>query len=205
MKYKETEQELFWRGNFGAEYTQRVQGDHFVANNLAFFSKVLENTGEIKSAIEFGANVGLNLRALKMLFPAIKLTGVEINENAVAKLKQLNDINVCHTSILDYSSKEKFDFVVSKCFLIHVNQERLEDAYNVLYESTSKYLCVAEYYSPMPVVVEYRGNANKLFKRDFAGELLDKFKDLKLISYGFVYHRDFFTQDDVTWFLLEKK
>ena len=51
----------------------------------------------------------------------------------------------------------------------------------------------------------YRGHEGKLFKRDFAGELLDKYPDLKLIDYGFVYHRDTnFPQDDCTWFLLEK-
>ena len=46
----------------------------------------------------------------------------------------------------------------------------------------------------------------KLFKRDFAGEVLDRFDDLRLFDYGFCYHRDLhFPQDDVTWFLLEKK
>jgi spore coat polysaccharide biosynthesis protein SpsF len=44
-----------------------------------------------------------------------------------------------------------------------------------------------------------------LFKRDFAGDLLDRFPGLVLVDYGFVYHRDkAFPQDDMTWFLLEK-
>jgi len=44
-----------------------------------------------------------------------------------------------------------------------------------------------------------------LFKRDFAGEMLERFADLKLLDYGFVYRRDpNFPQDDITWFLLEK-
>jgi spore coat polysaccharide biosynthesis protein SpsF len=58
------------------------------------------------------------------------------------------------------------------------------------------------------MTVTYRGNKNKLFKRDFAGEMLDKFKDLKLIDYGFAYYRDqnYDNQyDDINWFLLEKK
>ncbi len=34
---------------------------------------------------------------------------------------------------------------------------------------------------------------------------MDKYKDLKLVDYGFAYHRDMKSaQDDVTWFLLEK-
>ena len=62
---------------------------------------------------------------------------------------------------------------------------------------------VAEYYNPYPTKVPYRDNSDKLFKRDFAGELIDRF-DLRLVDYGFVYHRDKFPQDDITWFLLEK-
>ena len=77
--------------------------------------------------------------------------------------------------------------------------------YNLLYNTSKRYICLSEYYNPSPVEVVYRGHSEKLFKRDFAGEMLDRFKDLKLVSYGFVYHRDNqFPQDDGTWFLLEK-
>ncbi|MGE5403941.1 MAG: pseudaminic acid biosynthesis-associated methylase, partial [Candidatus Saccharibacteria bacterium] len=67
-------------------------------------------------------------------------------------------------------------------------------------------IIVAEYYNPTPVEIQYRGHANKLFKRDFAGEMMDKYTDLKLVKYGFAYHRDpNFPQDDITWMLLEKR
>jgi spore coat polysaccharide biosynthesis protein SpsF len=56
------------------------------------------------------------------------------------------------------------------------------------------------------VEVPYRGNSGKLFKRDFAGEMLDRYSDLQLLDYGFGYHRDpQFPVDDITWFLLEKR
>jgi len=42
-----------------------------------------------------------------------------------------------------------------------------------------------------------------LFKRDFAGELMDNFP-VELVDYGFQYHRDVFPADDVTWFLMRK-
>lgn len=58
----------------------------------------------------------------------------------------------------------------------------------------------------MPVVVSYRGHEDRLFKRDFAGEMLDRYPDLELVDYGFVYHRDpNFPQDDPNWFLLRKR
>ena len=53
--------------------------------------------------------------------------------------------------------------------------------------------------------LKYRGHDGKLFKRDFCGEMMDKYSDLKLVDYGFGYRRDpVFQQDDMTWFLLEK-
>ncbi|MFM6157881.1 MAG: pseudaminic acid biosynthesis-associated methylase, partial [Sphaerospermopsis kisseleviana] len=67
------------------------------------------------------------------------------------------------------------------------------------------YLLIAEYYNPSPVAIPYRGHADRLFKRDFAGEVLDQHPELRLVDYGFVYRRDpNFPQDDITWFLIEK-
>ena len=64
---------------------------------------------------------------------------------------------------------------------------------------------MSEYYNPTPVMIGYLGNKDKLFKRDFAGEIMDNFKNLSLLDYGFCYHRDnFFPRDDGTWFLLRK-
>ncbi len=81
----------------------------------------------------------------------------------------------------------------------------LSKVYEILHKSSKRYICVAEYYNPSPVEVNYRGHQGKLFKRDFAGEIIDKFKDVCLVDYGFVYHRDPYPQDDINWFLLEKK
>ena len=72
--------------------------------------------------------------------------------------------------------------------------------------SSKKYILICEYYNPSPTTISYRGHSDRLFKRDFAGEMLDKFSDLKLVDYGFSYHRDnSFPQDDITWFLLQKE
>ena len=81
----------------------------------------------------------------------------------------------------------------------------LDNVYQIIYKHTKKYICIVEYYNPTPVEVVYRGHKDKLFKRDFAGEMLNKYKNLKLVDYGFVYKRDNnFPYDDVNWFLLEK-
>jgi spore coat polysaccharide biosynthesis protein SpsF len=90
--------------------------------------------------------------------------------------------------------------------LIHIDPARLDDVYEKLYETAARYILIVEYYNPTPVAVTYHGNAEQLFKRDFAGEMLDRFPSLNLADYGFTYHRDSnFPQDDTTWFLLEKR
>ena len=79
MNFK-TEQEAFWAGQFGTEYIGRNTSKEFIASNLNFFTKALNQVGKPESLIEFGANVGMNLLAIKLLFPSIELHGIEINE-----------------------------------------------------------------------------------------------------------------------------
>ncbi len=200
-----SEEESFWAGAFGDEYVSRSSDKCHVVPNLFFFSRLLKRTQEIKSFMEFGANVGLNLEALRLLKPAAELSGVEINQSAVTELKKIDDVKVYPQSILEYVVDYKRDFVFTRGVLIHINPDFLSKVYDLLYQSANRYICVVEYYNPVPVAISYRGHADKIFKRDFAGEILDKYRDLRLIDYGFVYHRDNpFPQDDVNWFLMEK-
>lgn len=205
MKEYQTEQEKFWAGEFGDNYVDRNQGPDVVASNVSFFSRILTRTENVESAIEFGANIGLNLLALRTLKPRIALSAIEINAKAVQALEHVGDVAIHASSILEYSPDAKYDLALIKGVLIHIDPNSLTDVYAKLYQATRRYICIAEYYNPTPVEVSYRGNRDKLFKRDFAGEMLDTFPDLRLVDYGFSYHRDpNFPQDDTTWFLLEK-
>jgi len=206
MESFQTEQEKFWAGQFGNEYIYRNVDKKIIAGNIALFSKILKHTKDIESIIEFGSNIGLNLIALKQLMPNIKVAGVEINTDAVALLKQnIPDAEVFHQSIFDYQPTEKKDLVFTKGVLIHINPDYLNKVYEKMYFTSNKYILVAEYYNPSPVEINYRGNKGFLFKRDFAGEIMDKYPDVQLIDYGFVYHKDpNFPLDDITWFLLKK-
>ena len=206
MKKFQTPQEHFWAGEFGDEYADRNKGDQWIANNIALFAKIFISTQGVQSVIEFGANIGLNLRAIRHLMPHATLSAIEINSKAVAELEQWGELkNIYPMSILDFKPKGSFDLVLIKGVLIHINPEMLPQVYDSLYQTSRKYICIAEYYNPTPVTVPYRGHEDRLFKRDFAGEMLDKYPDLKLIDYGFAYHRDpNHPQGDITWFLLEK-
>ena len=206
MNFK-TEQEKFWAGDFGDEYIGRNKSEEYLASNLNFFSKAFNQLGQPNSIIEFGANIGMNLRAIKLLFPKIDLFGIEINKNAADELaKFIGQENVFNGSIFEFEATHKCDVSLIKGVLIHINPEMLSLVYEKLYTASNKYILICEYYNPSPVNVSYRGHSDRLFKRDFAGEMLEKYVDLKLVDYGFCYKRDkAFPQDDITWFLLEKQ
>ena len=206
MTFK-TEQESFWAGSFGTEYIQRNQGDALLASNLDFFAKALRATREVKTCIEFGANIGMNLKALKLLYPGFEQHGIEINADAAHELAQvIPPDHVYQTSILDFNPVQRWDLVLIKGVLIHINPDVLPQVYDKLVASSGRYLLVAEYYNPSPVAIPYRGHTDRLFKRDFAGEIMDRQPQMKLVDYGFAYRRDpSFPQDDITWFLMEKR
>jgi len=207
MSDYKTEQEIFWAGTFGSEYIKRNQEQSLLASNLSFFSKALQQASDIKLCIEFGANVGMNLRALKLLYPFMQQQAIEINSDAACELSNfLGEDNVFNGSIFDWQQDTSADLVLINGVLIHIHPDMLKDVYQKLYDASQKYILICEYYNPSPLAIPYRGHSDKLYKRDFAGEMLDDFKDLTLVDYGFVYHRDpSFPQDDTSWFLLKKE
>lgn len=206
MKNYATTQEAFWAGEFGTDYIERNQGEQLLASNLAFFTRALRQAPQPRSCIEFGANIGMNLKALKLLYPLQEQHAIEINPQAAALLSQtLPQAQVLNQSILEFEPTRTWDLALIKGVLIHINPDALPAVYDKLVAATGRYLLVAEYYNPSPVAIPYRGHTDRLFKRDFAGEIMDRHPNMQLIDYGFAYRRDpSFPQDDITWFLLEK-
>lgn len=204
QSYK-TEQEAFWAGDFGNSYVERNSGNATMSSRIARMSRIFSRACPVDSVLELGANIGLNLQALKILFPGLQATAVEINPKAVQELRRHDWIDTRQASILEFESDKTFDFTFTTGVMIHIEPNSLEKVYRSLYAASHRYIGVIEYYNPTPVEVSYRGHGERLFKRDFAGEMLDMYPDLKLVDYGFNYHRDpSFPLDDGTWFLLEK-
>ncbi len=200
-------QERFWRGDFGDDYTRRNASAALLSANLALFARMLRCAPHVGSAVELGCNRGLNLQALRALAPELRLSAYEINATAAKAAQDLGVADIHCTSILDLDldAAEPSDLAFTKGVLIHIDPDRLAQAYEALFRLARRYILVCEYYNPAPVSVTYRGESGMLFKRDFAGELMDRFS-LDLLDYGFVYRRDnHFPQDDCTWFLLQKR
>jgi len=191
-----------WSGELGDEYTKRQTLSR--RSRMHMFARVFESMERPTSVLEFGANVGENLVAIANLVDDVETSGVEVNAEAFETLS-----GVCTApyrgSMVDFVSDKQWDLTLTRGVLIHIPPPDLARAYHALYRHSKRHIMVAEYYSPTPVEVPYRGKAGLLWKRDFAGEMMDRYRDLRLVDYGFVYHRDpDYPQDDLTWFLMQK-
>jgi pseudaminic acid biosynthesis-associated methylase len=200
-----TQQEQLWAGAHTEAYIQRSSSPHLLAAKTAIYADILSHVRDVKSVIEFGPNIGLNLDAIRLLLPDVQQSAVEISPAAVEVLKKKGHVEVFEDSLLNFKPSRTWDLAFTMGVLIHVNPERLREAYDLLYRASNRYVLVIEYYNPSPMMIMHRGMPDQMFKRDFARELLEAHPDLNLLEYGFVYHRDpVFPLDDVTWFLFEK-
>ncbi len=202
-----TSQEALWAGAFGTDYSARNAAADLIGHNETLFRKVLAAAGSpVGSVLELGANIGNNLRALHRIDPGMALHAVEINPVAADAIRAWGGASVEVASLLDYEAPEgAYDLAFTKGVLIHINPDRLPAVYDLLVRASRRFVMVCEYYNPTPVEVSYRGHEQALFKRDFAGEILDRHPGLRLVDYGFTYHRDPVAPlDDSTWFLMEK-
>ena len=191
-------------GNFGEDYIARNNSDDFLASNLFLFGQVLSNFAKKPiTCLELGANIGMNLKALNLLVPGCRYTGVEVNPTAFEELVRNGAEGYC-SSIEDFETDLKYDLVFTKGVLIHLNPDSLLETYRKMASLSREYVMICEYFNPTPVGIDYRGHKDKLFKRDFAGEFLDANPGFDQISEGFISQRNIFSQDNVTWTLFRR-
>ncbi len=198
------EQEKFWKGNFGNNYISRNNDENILNSNIAFFKKLKKYFLKIDSVFEVGCNIGLNLQAINKIAPKIKLYGIDINKKSIEILNKKKISKNYLGTFKNFKSSKRYDLVFTKGVLIHIDPHELKKYYKQIYELSNKYILLVEYFNPTPIKINYRKFKNKLFKRDFAGEMLNDY-NLNLVDYGFLYKNDYkYPQDNLTWFLLKK-
>lgn len=199
----------FWTGKFGDDYAARSPGDPI--SNVSLFNTILQRTYGVQSVLELGAGTGMNLRAIKMLLPNAVRFAVEVNASAFELLQREMDKGemdcAMRMGIEDFHpTPDQFDLVFTKGVLIHIPPADLPSVYAKMVSASRRYVLIAEYFNSSPVEIEYRGHAGRLWKRDFAADMIAQFPSLRVIDYGFVWkHDSTFPQDDLTWFLMEKR
>ncbi len=198
-----TEQEEFWAGSFGDEYTERNR--ILPSARLPFFREILNLAPDVRSVCEIGANSGHNLAALQCLDPELQLTGIELNPSAFAKLATVPGVSAVQSAVQDYDSKQQFDLVFTCGVLIHLNPADLPKVYLKMAALSAKYVLTNEYFNPTPVAIEYRGNSGKLFKHDFAGDFLETVGNFEPVRWGFLWKRTEPAWDNSTWTLMRRR
>jgi pseudaminic acid biosynthesis-associated methylase len=197
----------FWKGEFGDSYIRRNNSQALLESNKIFFEQIFEHTLDIHTYLEIGANIGMNVRAINAIRPDLVGTAIEPNHTAHSQLSEVTRTprEAINASIQEFETSQRWDLVFTKGVLIHVTPDDLVGVYKKMASLASRYVVIAEYYNPSPVSLNYRGHADRLFKRDFAGEFLSTNPEFKLREYRFVYKGDpIAPQDDITWFLMER-
>jgi pseudaminic acid biosynthesis-associated methylase len=205
----DTEQLDAWRGSFGDTYTNRnIADDAALAARTRMWARILDPLvgDEPKNILEIGANLGLNLRALKQLTDA-RLTAVEPNPSARERL--VGDAVLPKDAIFDATAgdlpftDEEFDLTFTSGVLIHIAPSDLAQACKEIHRVSLKHIMCCEYFSDKEEEIAYRGHSGLLFKRDFGNFWMTSHPDLTLLDYGFFWKRAT-GLDNLTWWLFRK-
>ena len=197
-----------WRGEFGHAYAARNKADDAVVRSLTrMWSRMLDGARPSpRSMLEVGANIGLNLRALRRITDA-DLFAVEPNDKARGVLIADGVLDTDHAKdgaadALPFETGS-VDLAFTSGVLIHVHPDRLAQCCKEIYRVSKRHILCSEYYAKQPREITYRGLVDYLFLRDFGAFWLETCPDLRLLDYGFFWTGDG-AADDLTWWLFEK-
>lgn len=200
-----------WAGQFGDEYLDRNDYEDWKMElGTEAFKRILGDL-EIKSVLEVGSSIGLNLIFIDTLLKGrAKLFAVEPNRKAFERLhSRPNQLKLekawnCDAFQLPLEDSS-MDLVFTTGVLIHIDPEDLGRAADEIVRVSRKYVLCMEYFSDTPVEKTYRGEKGLLFKRDFGAFYQDRYPDLKCLRYGFLWKRELPVFDNVNWWLFEKQ
>ena len=201
------EQETFWANEIGSDY--RLENDNFsIITGVLAWEKMLSSIDRqnLGSFLECGSNIGRNLAFLHEIIPGASANVIEINPESLEICKSRWDLASFYLgSIASASFDEQFDLVFSCGVLIHVNPQELLPTMKTMFELSSRYMLIAEYFNRDSISINYRGSDQKLFKRDFGKLFMENFQ-VSLIDCGFLWSSLYESGgfDDVTYWLFEK-
>ncbi|MBM3559398.1 MAG: methyltransferase domain-containing protein [Alphaproteobacteria bacterium] len=198
-----------WKGEFGDAYVARNVADKAIVSVMrGVFARVLApvSMAPPRSILEVGCNIGINLRALRLLGDA-ELFAVEPNVTARRRVLADGIVDAAHLFDATGDALPMADATVDLAFtagvLIHIPEPHLQATMREIHRVSRRYVLCMEYFARNPETIRYRGHDDMLFKRDFGGLYLDLFPDLRIVADGFFWRRST-GADDLTWCLFEK-
>jgi len=209
MKTTNRPQVDFWRGEFGDAYIERnAPSSAHLFPRVKLWAEIVKHTIQEPPAsiLEVGANIGLNLRALRVLTDA-RLMALEPNDKARGIL--VEDRIIADSDAVGGTAEkidlpdDAADLAFTSGVLIHIHPDDLVASMREIYRCAKRWIVCVEYFSDKAETIPYRGHQDRLFKRDFGGLWLDTFPQLNVVAYGFAWKR-VTGLDNLTWWLLRK-
>ncbi|MCG9042274.1 pseudaminic acid biosynthesis-associated methylase [Laribacter hongkongensis] len=199
------EQQQFWAQDYAEDYIRKnSQFDHQLG--VEGWQKMLAASEGIQSVLECGCNIGRNIDFLSAALPGASKSIVEISKPAFDFVTRKHQLAHAFNGAIEASAfPDRFDLVFTIGVLIHIDPDNLLTVMKKMFDYSDKYILIGEYFNRTPVMIEYQGQQNKLFKRDFGKLFMESFP-VELVDYGFlwghVYDKAGF--DDITWWLFRK-
>ena len=204
------EQQNFWKNSYATDYINK-NSDFDIPSGINAWNIMLSKVERNKldnGILECGCNIGRNLDFLNRIIPEAPKSIIEISEPAYKYVVEKYNLESHFNGAIEDSRYEnnKFGLVFSMGVLIHINPDNLKDVMQKMYDYSKDYILIGEYFNRTPVMINYNGEDNKLFKRDFGKLFIESF-NVDLVDYGFLwghlYDKSGF--DDITWWLFKKK
>ncbi|MBN9495440.1 MAG: methyltransferase domain-containing protein [Alphaproteobacteria bacterium] len=198
-----------WRGEFGDAYRERNGATESMLRALrGQWSQFLAPVAGAppRSILEVGANIGLNLRALRALTDA-EFYAVEPNQRAADQMVGDGVLPAANVKVADGSNIPFADASVDLAFtsgvLIHIHPSDHEKVCKEMYRVSRRYIGCIEYFADRPREIPYHGFTGALFLRDFGHMWMTACPDLVLRGHGFFW-RHAGAADSMNWWLFEK-
>ncbi len=192
-----------WGGDFGQAYTDRhPPTPAALASRARLWEEILSHLeGKPYNTLEVGANIGLNLMALKQC-GLDNLAGLEPNKAARAGLA-VNFPAIDGTAQFIAATDGAFDLVFTSGVLIHIPPHEVERACQEIHRVANRWIVAIEYFSAEPREVPYRDRRGMLWTQDFGGLYMRLFPDVEPIACGFCW-KELTGLDNVTWWVFRK-
>ena len=200
-------QEDFWKSKINLSYAQD-NSSFDIDLGIRAWNRMLYRVDslEINSYLDCGANIGRNIGFLKEILPLASSNIIEIALEPFEECKRRYKIdNSFFGSIKNAKFEKDFELVFTSGVLIHINPEDLIETMANMFRLSSRYILICEYFNRTPTTINYKGESDRLFKRDFGKLFMENF-DCKIIDYGFLWGQEFDDAgfDDTTYWLFEK-
>lgn len=200
------EQQTFWSKTYAEEYIRKNR--EFDAElGVECWSKMLAKAPDVRTILECGCNIGRNIQFLDRVKPEARKSIIEISKPAFDFVtSQFALERTFNGPIVDSDfAPRSFDLVYTMGVLIHIHPHDLLENMRKIFEYSKKYILIGEYFNRTPVMIEYQGQKDRLFKSDFGKTFIQEF-DVRLVDYGFLWGHiyDGAGFDDFTWWLFER-